>query len=485
MGRARAWFLVAAAAALSVAPGNPASMGAVARGARFGPASIGRWSPPVDVGLVGIHAALLKTGDVLLWMFPSDQPGSEARLIDPVTGDNTDVSIGVRRDIFCAGQSILPDGRVLVTGGMRYGSTGDDGTRNVTIFDPATSTWSKAQSMKRPRWYPTNVQMPDGSTLVFGGQRTDGQTIREVESYDPATGAWTELPRSAEKLMALYSKFVVLPNGLLFRAGDDEDTHLFHPDTSSWSFVDVMNFGYRDGGGVVLLPGLQRVLTAGGRRDRTGATRTAEDIDFSHPSPNWTYTSPMHHGRFELNLVLLADGTALAVGGAKGPGLYDRPVRIAELYDPTKDVWTDMAAQTAQRTYHSTALLLPDGRVVSAGSDLGSLQSTVEYFSPPYLFRGPRPSITSAPSTLGYGQTFTISTPDASAITRVALVRPGAATHANDFDQRYVDLSFTAGSGSVMATAPADANMAPPGYYMLFILNSKGVPAIAPFVVLA
>jgi hypothetical protein len=141
-----------------------------------------------------------------------------------------------------------------------------------------------------------------------------------------------------------------------------------------------------------------------------------------------------------------------------------------------------MAAQTAPRIYHSTAVLLPDGRVLSAGESHGSLAQTGEIFSPPYLFQGARPTISSAPGTLSYGQGFTVSTPDAASISRVALVKAGSVTHSNNFDQRYVDCTFTAGSGSLSATAPPDSNHAPPGWYMLFLVNSGGVPSVASWV---
>jgi hypothetical protein len=142
-----------------------------------------------------------------------------------------------------------------------------------------------------------------------------------------------------------------------------------------------------------------------------------------------------------------------------------------------------MAPQNVQRTYHSTAVLLPDGRVLSAGSnDQGSMQQTYEIFSPPYLFKGTRPAISSVPATLSYGANFTIATPEAASITRIGLIHPGATTHAYDNDQRFVDLSFTIGSGQLTATAPASGDYAPPGYYMLVILNSNGVPSVAQFV---
>jgi hypothetical protein len=138
-----------------------------------------------------------------------------------------------------------------------------------------------------------------------------------------------------------------------------------------------------------------------------------------------------------------------------------------------------MAAQQVQRSYHSTAFLLPDGRVLSAGSDFGLNSDSYEIYSPPYLFRGPRPLISGAPETLAYGQAFEIETSEAADIARVALIRLGAATHANNFDQRFVDLDFSPGTGVLAATAAATSAEAPPGYYMLVIVSSAGVPSVA------
>jgi hypothetical protein len=141
-----------------------------------------------------------------------------------------------------------------------------------------------------------------------------------------------------------------------------------------------------------------------------------------------------------------------------------------------------LAAQQAQRGNHSTARLLSDARVISAGSDFGPLETTVEIFSPPYLFHGIRPSISAAPGSLGYGQGFTIHTPNAANIAKVVLIRADVTTHADHFEQRYVGLTFTAGSGQLAATAPSSSSEAPAGYYMLFIVNSAGVPSVAKFV---
>jgi Domain of unknown function (DUF1929)/Kelch motif len=310
-----------------------------------------------------------------------------------------------------------------------------------------------------------------------------------LESYDYTTGNWTILPASANipnLALQTYPRLSLLPSGNVFLSAPAAQTYQFNPTTNTWSFVAATNFGFRYFAPHVLLPGQEKVMVAGGSLTHANggaaATNTAEIIDMSAATPVWSYTGSMTYARYNENLVLLADGTVLAVGGGGGWGEYTNPVFAAELYNPTTAQWTVMASQTIQRTYHSTAVLLPDGRVVSSGSDNGVFaEMTYEIFSPPYLFNGARPVIQSAPTSLTYGASFTITTSDASTITRVALVRPGATTHADDFDQRYVDLTFTLGSGTIQATAPANGSEAPPGYYLLVIVNSSGVPSVMPF----
>jgi hypothetical protein len=191
---------------------------------------------------------------------------------------------------------------------------------------------------------------------------------------------------------------------------------------------------------------------------------------------------------------VLADGTVLATGGnSSGASLVDLNAGVypAEQWNPATGQWKTLAAMQVTRQYHSTALLLPDGRVLSAGGGIcgtcdqvGYLARNAEIFSPPYLFQAdgtpaPRPAIGSAPSTMGYGGKFDIGTAAPASITKVALIRLGAVTHSDNMEQRYVPLSYTAGATAVTATGPANANIAPPGPYMLVILDSHGVPSVA------
>jgi hypothetical protein len=468
------------------------------------PSTVGQWAAPVYLCpakpcVVGVNAALMYNGKVLLYYYPATpDKGSQALVLDPVTGNITSVSLTVLRNIFCSGLTVLPDGRVMVTGGViPTGSqphvhselVNNFGTKTTILFDPATSTWTLGQDMLYARWYPTTIELTDGTELESTGMSEVGLLQKTMETYNYDTGGWTALPTSANMPNVAnypYARMSLLPTGNVLLAAPSAQTYQFNPTTNAWTFVAANNFGDRYFAPHVLLPGQEKVLVAGGSPSKLNgggsSTNTAEIIDMSAATPAWSYTGAMANARYNENLVLLADGTVLAVGGGGGGGQYTNPVLPAELYNPTTGLWSTMASQAIQRTYHSTALLLPDGRVLSSGSDNGdTAQMTYEIYSPPYLFKGARPRIKSAPTALTYGATFNISTPDASKITRVAMVRPSATTHANDFDQRYVDLTFSIGNGNIRATAPANGSMAPPGYYMLVIVNSSGVPSVMPF----
>jgi len=220
-------------------------------------------------------------------------------------------------------------------------------------------------------------------------------------------------------------------------------------------------------------------------------------IDLNQAFPAWQTVSSMAFARRQTNATLLADGSVLVTGGTGGPGFNDQAgaVHAAELWNPQTESWTTMASESKRRTYHSTALLLPDGRVLSSGSGEGggisylNSEFSAQVFSPPYLFNSDgspaaRPSITSAPSTLSYGQPFTVQTPDAGAVTRGTLIRLSSVTHAFNMSQLIYGLTVAATSStSVSAVAPPNANLAPPGPYMLFLINGSGAPSVAKMVI--
>jgi hypothetical protein len=271
----------------------------------------------------------------------------------------------------------------------------------------------------------------------------------------------------------------------VFYAGElQQSYYLSASGSGSWTYVGDRLYGKRDYGSAVMYePG--KILYVGGGR----TTNTAEVIDLNQASPRWQWTGTMAYARRLLNATVLPDGTVLVTGGSSGTAVNDetRPVYAAELWNPDTGTWTVLASNAVVRVKHSTALLLPDGRVVLAGGGevVGATDHRdAEFFSPPYLFNqdgtpAARPQISSAPGTTYYGQSFTVSTPDAASIAKVAWVRLGSVTHAFDQNQRYVPLAFTRTGTGVVVTPPASRNVAPPGHYMLFLLNADGVPSVA------
>jgi hypothetical protein len=222
--------------------------------------------------------------------------------------------------------------------------------------------------------------------------------------------------------------------------------------------------------------------------DDNAPTATAETIDLNQSSPQWQNTAPMAFPRRHLNSTILPDGQVLVTGGTRGGGFVDineaDAVKQAEVWNPATGEWTTLAANSVMRVYHSVSLLLPDGTVLHgasgdamAGAAEVPPQRNHEIFSPPYLFKGVRPAIGSAPTDVGYGQTFTVATPNAAQITEVRWIRLGSVTHAFDMGQRANTLQFERTTSGVDVTAPANPNLAPPGFYMLFMLNRNGVPS--------
>jgi hypothetical protein len=442
--------------------------------------SMGAWEAPIRMPGVGIHATLLPTGEVLMYDYVREHQGTEAWLLDPGDRSIVDVSLDRRRDIFCSGHSLLPDGRVLVTGGTVYQSPHERGVARTDIFDPFSRTWSSGPKMGYKRWYPSNLTLADGRTLIVSGQEHESRIIRRHEIYDPETNTIVPMPPSADRRFAPYTSLHLLPSGQVLKTVNEREAHLLDLETARWSHLATIEGPSRYAGNSVLLPGLDRVLVVGGGGS-SGGTTDARILDLNADIPEWERVSPMRFERSHSNAVILPDATVLVVGG-NNKEEYLSPQKSPELYDPVTDTWATMAPQQAPRGYHSTALLLPDGSVLSAGADNGRMQKTAEIYHPPYFFDSDRPVIGSAPSEISYGDEFELEVSEP--ISRVALVRLGSVTHATAFDQRYVDLAFVAGEGPNTVTAPPTPTVAPPGYYMAFVLDADGVPSEAALVLL-
>ena len=471
----------------------------------------GQWSTlPYLMPINPVHAALLSNGKVLvvagsgncppsLSGCPAGPPygpanNSGALLWDPVAGSITQFSLSW--DMFCNGMVLLQDGRVLIDSGtIQYDPF--HGQPKVAVFDPATNLFTDIQNMAHGRWYPTVLTLGDGRIMAFSGLNETGGTNTAVEFYTAGTG-WSQ-QYTAPWTPDLYPRMHLLPNGQVFYSGSLPASKLFDPSTTTWNtkVATTIYSGSRTYGTSVLLPLTlasnydPNVIIMGGH---SPATNTTEIIDLGSATPAWQSGPNMSQARIEMNAVILPDGRVLAVGGS----VYDEDRSTASLNadllapDPNNlgsYIFSSAGANSYFRLYHSVALLLPDATVWLAGGNhqRGTYVQQMEIYQPPYLFDSTgslatRPSITGAPSAVSYGSAFSVQTPDAAAINRVVLVRNGAVTHAFGMDQREVELVFTAQSGSLTITGPPNGNIAPPGYYMLFLLNGSGVPSLAKFV---
>ncbi|MDE2400795.1 MAG: DUF1929 domain-containing protein [Burkholderiales bacterium] len=443
-------------------------------------ATVGEWASPVALPNVMQHAVLLPGSSRILYF----ESGAAARVLDATTGMVS--AVPVASNLFCAGQTLLADGRVIVIGGDTEAM--GTGLVDTNVFDPATNGWTRMADMAYRRWYPTATRLPNGRIFALSGS-ADGCTscIAQIpEVFDPATNTWARLTAATANIP--YYPFVyVLPNGRLVQVGATEaatSTQVLDLTSQTWSTIDARLIDA--GSSAMYRPG--QILKAGTASDGNTPVRpssaSAYIIDMTAPTPTWQATGSMANPRAFLNLTPLPDGHVLATGGestADGT-IVANAVKAAEWWSPATGQWSTLASANRPRLYHSVALLLPDGRVLVGGSgNDGAVPTELNYeiFSPPYLFKGQRPTITLAPGTVGYAQTFTVSTPDAARIASVALIAPAAVTHSFDENAHHVPLSFTLASGALQVQAPANANLAPPGDYMLFIVDSSGVPSVS------
>jgi hypothetical protein len=440
-------------------------------------------------------------------------------------------------DMFCGDIASLGDGRLLIMGGGDWYNepglpAGNDtpgaglpeveGLRSARIFDPLTSTFSPTGNMKYHRWYPGSVTLPDGKVLVVGGatkriKNTQASHVRRTETFDPATGQFTEnySGPGSETSLPLSPRLHLLPDGKVlypaagqswapFGAAADEALYgmlqLYDPASSTWEVRGPHLLGNRDGAASVLLPldppyDRATVLTFGGALgpppggDAGVPLSTLLRVDADGRFSEKLTRFNMLESRWNPSAVGLPDGTVLAVGGATtsdttvpGTGL---PVRTVELFDLRTEAWYGMARISRDRTYHHAAVLLPDGRVLlgghappaspARGGDLGrpfpnnERDPSFEIFTPHYLFRGERPIIRHVQAGIRWGETFELETRQALSTDSVVLIRLGSPQHIIDSDQRTVRLDYTRRSGRLAVKAPPNGAIAPPGYYYLFL----------------
>ena len=382
---------------------------------------------------------------------------------------------------------------MLVSGGH---ISDQHGLPDANIFSPTTQTWTKVAPMAFGRWYPTVTMLDNGQLVSYAGTDQNNLNVPTPELWNGS--AWVKLT-GINKLLPYYPRSFLAPDGRIFYAGEAQPSAWMDPYATAanggqgtWTDGPTRQGPCRDyGSAVMYAPG--KIMYAGGC---SPPVATAEMIDLNVGSPSWSPTASMHYARRNFNTTILPDGTVFANGGNNdaGSGTTDASaVKPAELWNPANGgSWTLMASEAALRSYHSTALLLPDGTIISTGAGDGALvpnQLTAQIFHPTYLYNqdgtaATRPTISSVSTTqLGYGQQFTITSPEASYVTSVVLIRLSSVTPAFNESQMIYPVSFTKTSETTLTgTAPANGRKAPPGPFLLFVLNGNKVPSMAKFV---
>ncbi len=452
---------------------------------------------PCDSQVLAVHGAVLHTGKVIFLS------GSGNNLNNHVYRAVVwDYEYGLFKmittptDIFCGGHAFLPDGRLLVAGGTKSYDR-FPGETSAYLFDPIIEDFIRVADMADGRWYPALVSLPDGRIVAVSGWSVQGDPVMndrpEFFSYQ---NNWTALTKTMR--FPLYPHLFLQRDGRLFYSGG----HVFGTQNTKpgWLNLATQSFtpmttgipasfdlDHRDQSASVLLPPAQdqHVMIIGGGDPGINAVHT---IDLKLATPAYLAIAPMHYRRIHLNAVLLPDRTVFVCGGETNSEQATTAALQSEIYHPNTNTWALGATATVPRMYHSIAMLLPDGRVITAGSNpeantVAGGELRLELYHPPYLFRGPRPFIQSVPQEWQYGATIEIHTPQAEDIKWVHIIRPMATTHSWDSNQRLIDLPFKKhGLCHLEAHVSNEPTIAPPGWYMLFITDRNSIPSVAKWI---
>jgi hypothetical protein len=476
-----------------------------------GPSTEGQWTVlDYKMPIRAVHSTLLKNGKVLLIAGSGNsvdafQSGTfKASIWDPVTGVFNTLS--VPKDMFCAGHVTLADGRVLIQGGTKSyptnpGGANYGGLKDSWIFDPDTNIFTPINDANEGHWYPTLTALGNGDVWMAGGLKEDTTGAVNTEHFSLAQNKW--LPgnqvQQTWSFWGLYPSMHLMADGRLFYSGTHTfgnniagtGSAIYNPDTGAIAQVPgLRQKDMRDQSASVLLPPAQdqKVMVAGGGNINTAnpGISLTDIIDLKQANPTYLPGPDLPgEGKMYVNSTILPDRTVLFSNGGKLNRDDSTNVLSAAIYDPSNNTMKAVAADPIGRNYHSSAVLLPDGRVVVLGSNPGngSFEMRISVYQPPYLFKGTRPTITNVPAQATYGQSFAFQVNAPNKLIKYAqLMRPMSVTHQMDANMRLVDLPVNVQNGVATVTVPANHNILPPGPYMLTVTDSDGVPSQASWV---
>jgi hypothetical protein len=482
-----------------------------------------------NTGRISVHAANLTNGKILYAAgsgFSSTYENGPYlwNIFDPATGSITNHT--VNEDIFCMGQSVLPNGKVLCAGGTLEYDVGDNpdgkwkGLASAYEYTPGSTSLTKVQSMKHGRWYPYCLTLEDGKVLTIGGFDEWGCYNYLTEIYDPASKTWSikydpassntycvgscnpSAPSGlpcyggtgkgvAPVTIQLYPRALFMPTGLVAVAGQSKSTRTWNPQTGKWTFAGNLSVA-RSYGNMVLLPlnnttsEKGQILVCGGSNTSgENATKVVQLLTPNSTTSNTTFTfqtiASCNFGRRHAPNAYLPNGKLIFFGGTNFQNSSSGAYKNAEIFDPVAKSWTVVNGMNVPKIYHSTGILLLDGRVWLAGTQYSksNWELRSEFFVPSY-YNATRPTISSSPTVGNYGGTINIPTSNAADVQKVSLIRLSTFTHGFNSEMRFIWLQIQSkGSSSVTVSAPVNAKIAPPGYYMIHVLNSAEVPSKA------
>lgn len=445
--------------------------------------------------LIPIHVVLLPDGRVM--SYGTDAKGVQTGqfnydIWDPSQGTGTASHLMLPNttgtDLFCNAQIIVPSsGAVLLTGGDRT----IKGVRNysaddVNFFDYRyNAMYAAPQRMSALRWYPTVVTLANGKVLVLGGRSDPDTPVPTPELYSETEGWSTLNGATSDDAYGLrnwsYPRAWQAPNGKVFVATIWGGTYYVDPSGNGSLAATPLRLTEGD----VYLPS---VMYAPGKILAFRKFNKAVIVDINGATPTSTKVTGVGQDRFHGSATVLANGQVFVNGGSMVDNIANGVAYQAKIWNPTTKAWTVAATASKMRLYHSASLLLPDATVLTAGGGAPGPATNLnaEIYMPPYLYKAGsslavRPVIQSAPTATTWGASIAATT-DVTGISRVTLVKTGSATHTVDFDQRFMELGYTASGTNLTIQAPTSANVAPPGYYMLFVFNSAGVPSVAKII---